>query len=118
MSYANDIIKQAKTSLIGFIKFEIPLVAKAVGSEEENYVEDVDLKWNPAIEIPVDNSYLDVYDDCTERRKVVSICVEGDKVVVGTEEGDEIYADNLSVEELGAICDCLSDTYKDITMHK
>lgn len=117
MSFAQERIKKVKDELIGFIKFESELICRAVNANTKDGVctTEEDWKWNPAIEVPVDNSYLDVEDYCTERRKVVAIAIEGDKVIVTTEEKDEIYAENLSVEELGAICDCLAESFKSLT---
>lgn len=126
MSFAQEKIRQVKKDLIGFIKFETDLISRAVNNdtdEEGPYTEEEDWVWNPAVNVGVDNSYLDIDDYCTERRKVVSISIveeEGiseTKVVVTTEEDDEIYAENLSVEELGAICDCLAKSYESLTKH-
>lgn len=116
MSYAQDVIKKAKTNLISKIKFEVGLIGTAVNAEDHNYTDEGDWVWNPAINVPVDNSYLDVEDDYSERRKVVAIGIDEldgeEKVFVNTYEGDEIFAENLSVEELGGICDCLVESYK------
>ena len=117
MSFASDKIKQVKNELIGFIKFETELICRAVNGNTEDgiYTTEEDWNWNPAIEVDVDESYLDVEDYCTERRKVVAINITNDKVIVSTEEDDEIYAENLSVEEIETICDCLAESYKSLT---
>lgn len=116
MTYAQDVINKAKADLIGKIKFEVGMIGTAVNAKDHNYTNEGDWVWNPAINVPVDNSYLDVEDDYSERRRVVSIAVEEidgeEKVTISTEEGDEIFAENLSVEELGGICDCLVESYK------
>ena len=121
MTFAKDVINKAKTKLIIKIKFEVGMIATAVNAEDRNYTDEGDWVWNPAIDVPVDNSYLDVEDDYSEdyyseRRKVVAIGIDEldgeEKVFVNTYEGDEIFAENLSVEELGGICDCLEESYK------
>ena len=119
MTFAKDVINKAKTKLIIKIKFEVGMIATAVNAEDHNYTDEGDWVWNPAIDVPVDNYYavLDMEDnDYSERRKVVSIAIDEidgeEKVYVNTEEGDEIFCENLSVEELGGICDCLEESYK------
>ena len=115
MSKAKDIISKAKAELVGFIKYETELISRIYNiytDEEGAYTEEEDWPWSPSVEVPVDNSYLDVYDDCTERRRVIGIYIDEDgKPYVTTEEEDEIFCENLSVEELGAICDCLEESY-------
>lgn len=116
MSKAKDIISRAKAELVGFIKYETELISRiynAIHTDEGGaYTEEEDWPWSPSIEVPVDNSYIDVYDDCTEQRKVIGIYIDEDgKPYVTTEEGDEIFCENLSVEELGKICDCLEVSY-------
>ena len=120
MSYASDKIKQVKADLCNFIKFETDLISRAVNSDTDDeypHTEEEDWNWNPIITVPVDNSYLDIYDDCTEQRTVVGVGVVEDKVTIITEEGDELYGENLSVEELGTICDCLVESYNSLTKH-
>ena len=114
MSFASEKIKEVKTDLIGFIKYETDLISRAVNNDTDDeyiHTDEEDWKWNPVIEVRVDNSYLDVYDNCTERRTVVSIGIIDGNVFILTSEGDEIQGEDLSVEELGTICDCLVESY-------
>lgn len=115
---ADGIVEKAKGDLIKLITFGVALIHNAVGNESEDgetYIEGDDLKWKPLIEVSVDESYLDVYDDISERREVTKICVCDGQSYVETAEGDEIYCENLSVEELRNIANCIRESFQSIT---
>lgn len=118
MSRTSDIISKAKADIIGFIKHETELISKIYGNDPDEdgiFTESGDWPYSPMIQVPVDNSYLDVEDDIYERRAIERVYVQDDgKVIVETEEGDEIYCENLSVEEIATIADCLEKVYTDI----
>lgn len=114
---AHKLAKKFKSELIEFIIYELDLTSNIFKHDEDEdgvFVDGDELAWCPSIDVNVDNSYLDVYDDVTERRKVTMIsCGEG-KPFIHTEEGDEIYLENLCCEDLIAIADAVEDTYNNI----
>lgn len=68
-----------------------------------NALEQKDLIRPLKIRIPVDNSYLDVEDECGETRTVNTILVDRSGITVITDEGDEIQDKDLTIEELADI---------------
>jgi hypothetical protein len=70
----------------------------------------------PTIEIEVDNSYLDVYDTCTEKRSITQFIVEenGDLCfcVAGADADYDITPKNMTVEELARIANFLQNEYE------
>lgn len=113
MSFAKNIIKEVKENLIKNIIHGISIISDAYGRDVEEdglYTDEDEWPWSPAINVSVDNSYLDVEDDIVERRKVVQVCEKDGTIFVMTYEGDEIFGEKLSVEELGAISDCIEET--------
>lgn len=69
------------------------------------YDEDFITENMPVIEVEVDNSYLDVEDYCTERRKITQFIVSEDGELSFCIKGDnkEIPAKNATIEELARI---------------
>ena len=117
---AHQLAKKFKSELIDFIKYEVGLISNILKHDEDEegvFVDGDELAWKPTIDVSVDNSYLDVYDDVTERREITKVsCGEG-KPFINTEEGDEIYLENLSCDDLITIADAVEDTYSNIS-HK
>ena len=112
---AHQLAKKFKTELIEFINYEVGLISKALKHDEEDiYVDGSELAWHPSIDVNVDNSYLDIYDETYERREVSLISNGDGKPFVETEEGDEIYLENLGCEDLITIADAVEDTYNNI----
>jgi len=113
---AHIIRDKAKDEIIKFVIHKIGLISKAYGHDEKEegiFVDESELAWNPNVVAVVDNSYLDVYDDIYEHRKVTFISAE-DEGFVETEEGDVLYLKNLDFEDLVAVADCVEDTYNSI----
>lgn len=112
---AKEIIENTKKELIKYIVALVKSISNKLGidfEEEGAYVED--FPCGIRIQIPVDDSYLDVYDDCYEPREVTGVYYsEGDEPFVRTDKGDELYLKNLSVEELGVILEVLGMTDDD-----
>ena len=116
MSYASEVIERAKMDIIGHIKYEVSLIDGIVhkhnDADEEPYTEEEDWSYNPSVEVDTDNTYLDVEDYTTEMRKVVRVGVFGNGIVVETEEGDELTGNNIMIDYLVGISDCLDTAYK------
>ena len=121
MSYAKDIIKRARKNIIDHIHYEIGLIDLAVNAhhdaDEEPYTSEEDWLYNPVVEVATDNTYLDVEDYTSETRKVVKISTFGQGIIAETEEGDEICGENIDIDYLVGISDCLDDSYKHL-VHK
>ena len=111
---ADKIVEKAKRDIIGFITFGVAIIHNAVSNKSEDgetYVKEDNLVWQPLIEVPVNDTYLDVEDYCSEKRVIVEVCVDKDgQSWVKTQEGDVIYCNNLSVEELANIANCLKES--------
>lgn len=113
MTYARTIIDKAKTDLIEHIRYEIHLIDTAVNLTEQDSTTEEDWPYSPTIDVETDNTYLDVEDYTSERRKVVKVSYyESKDILVETYEGDEIFGTHLSVDELASISDCLDFSYK------
>lgn len=121
MSYAQDTIKRAKKNIIDHIRYEVSLIDLAVNThesvDEEPYTTEEDWSYSPSVEVETDNTYLDVEDYTSEKRKVVKVSAFGEGIIVETEEGVEFFEDNISIEDLAGISDCLDTAYKKLT-HK
>ena len=65
----------------------------------------------PVINVEVDNSYLDVEDRCYEPRHIDYIVTGDDHNFYVSAGETDIYADDLSTDELVAIAKFLEDTY-------
>lgn len=115
MSYAKDLIEKARKEIILHIQYKVRLINLAVDAydaDEEPYTSEEDWSYNPPVEVETDNSYLDVEDYTSEKRKVVKVSIFGSHIIAETEEGDEINGENIGIEDLAGISDCLDDAYK------
>ena len=116
MSYASEVIERAKMDIIGHIKYEVSLIDGIVNkhndADEEPYTSEEDWSYNPAVEVATDNTYLDVEDYTSETRAVVKVSSFGKGIIVETEEGDELFGNNIGIDDLAGISDCLDTAYK------
>ena len=121
MSYAKDLIEKARKEIILHIQYKVRLINLAVNAhhdaDEEPYTSEEDWSYNPPVEVETDNTYLDVEDCTSETRAVVKVSIFGPHIIVETEEGDEINGENIGIEDLAGISDCLDESYKHLA-HK
>lgn len=116
MNYATNVIKKAKNNIIKDLRYKIHWICLILDTDDGDYSEQDDWTFNPMITIPVDNSYLDIYDDTYEQRKVIGIYVDdNERVYVTTEQEDEIFCENLTLEELEQIDICLEESIKELS---
>lgn len=92
-------------ALRSYIKLHIKIHAAVpdFNTGDYNALEQEDLIRPLKVRIPVDNSYLDVEDECNETRTVNTILVDRSGITVITDEGDEIQDKDLTIEELADI---------------
>jgi hypothetical protein len=83
---------------------------------EDGIVIDSTKLWGvPAIDVRVDNSYLDVEDDTYESRLIEDISTGDDhNFSVTLDGGVEYDADDLSTDDLVRIAECLEKNYNRI----
>lgn len=83
---------------------------------EDGIVIDSTRLWGvPAIDVRVDNSYLDVEDDTYESRLIEDISTGDDhNFSVTLDGGVEYDADDLSTDDLVRIAECLEKNYNRI----
>jgi hypothetical protein len=62
----------------------------------------------------VDNSYLDVYDECHEIRPLDFIATTDDHNFYVSTDGVEIDADSISTDDLFVIAKVLENTYEKV----
>ena len=116
---AELVFDKARYELKQFIRFEARLLYKVIlgglpGSDENFTIFGGNLVRHPSINVSVDNSHLDVDCDTREPREVSEIVVTNDDrrdIFFRTEQGDELTPEEITLEELGAICDALQLTY-------
>ena len=116
MTKAETIVAKAKKELVDFICFEAPLLYKKFDwgepDEDEDYVISTDyLCRSIYINVEVDNSYLDIEDNCYERREVAEIIVSREGEVWVNTEVNDYTIDEISVEELADVAEVLELTY-------
>lgn len=116
MTKAKSIIENARTELVKFIAFEVPLLYKKFGWAEPEEGEDYsiptgDLKKNVFINVEVYNSYLEVETATTEKREIEEIVVSREGEVWLIAEEQNYTTDEVLVEELAAVAEALELTY-------
>ncbi len=112
MTKAKSIIENARTELVKFIAFEVPLLYKKFGWAEPEEGEDYSISTGDFfITVDVDNSYLGVETATTEKREIEEVVVsrEGKVWLIA---GEENYTtDHVLIEELAAVAEALELTY-------
>lgn len=114
-----DILKQARKELKEFISFE----GKAICKLEDDCVNGMDGVWvvdgkylnRIKVEVAVDNSYLDVEDNITEKRSIEELCIEdeslGGTIWLNVEGGEEVYLKAIPTDTLADIANALETAY-------
>ena len=120
---AKTIVENARKSLVDLIvkylrKYDGFLFTgnKKLSKDGEIYLYDEDFNSDlPTIEIAVDNSYLDVEDNCTEPRRITQFIINEDGdlsfCVVGPDT-PELKPKDLTIEELARIANYLQNEYE------
>lgn len=116
MTKAEMIVAKAKKELVDFICYEAPLLYKKLDWEEPDEGDDYSISTDYLcrdihINVEVDNSYLDIEDNCYERREVSEIVVSRDGEVWVNTELNDYTIDEISVEELADVAETLELTY-------
>lgn len=84
-----------------------------VGENEDIYIEAAYVDDLPEVEVEVYDTYgLDGECDLMEPREISALAVSDGKFWLRTTEDDEVYADDLTVEELAYIADVIEIEYK------
>ena len=116
MTKAETIVAKAKKELVDFICFEAPLLYKKLDWEEPDEDDDYSIPTaylcrSIYINVEVDNSYLDIEDNCYEDREVAEIIVSREGEVWVNTELNDYTIDEISVEELADVAEVLELTY-------
>ena len=119
MTKAKSIIENARTELVKFIAFEVPLLYKKFGWAEPEEGEDYsiptgDLKKKVFINVEVYTSYLPslkVETATTEKREIEEVVVSRDGEVWLIAKGQNYTIDEVFMEELAAVAEALELTY-------
>lgn len=114
------LVQVAKNGFKDFFNHEIPLfyTTKKWGipnfeEGEEWCILAAELQEKLYISVEVDNSYLDVEDNATEKWEVseIRLAVDGNVFIVAGENDEELCLDKLSVEEIARIATALEKAY-------
>ena len=120
MKTAQTIINDARFELTTYIitlmrkldaYFETGKKNLMTAPEESVVIDFTDCISIPMISVGVDNSYLDVYDECHEIRPLDFIATTDDHNFYVSTDGVEIDADSISTDELVEIVKVLEKTY-------
>ncbi len=86
---------------------------------EDIYIEAAYVDDLPEVEVEVYDTYgLDGECDLMEPREISALAVSDGKFWLRTTEDDEVYADDLTVEELAIIADAIEIEYKTRVMEE
>lgn len=89
------------------------------GENEDIYIEAAYVDDLPEVEVEVYDTYgLDGECDLMEPREISALAVSAGEFWLRTTEDDEVYADDLTVEELAEIADAIEIEYKTRVMEK
>ena len=124
MKTAQSIIDNARLDLTIHIITLVRKLTAYIETDDEHLMAAEDVSYDfsvrgnaPWVEVEVDNSYLDVEENCTEKQCAHFITTETDNgnfflTLVG---GVELYGNELSTDELVKVAKILEKDYKKLT---
>ena len=114
-----DIINVAREQLKSFITFEVRNIYLLLNGQEPNFEEDEEYVLDVdglSVKVEVDDSYLmddeRVFEDWTISE--VHLSLDGTIILFGGDNNDEVYADDITTDELANLANVLEKRYLEI----